>query len=102
MGRPRRQPIPAFSKMIERDLLNAGMSRRQLADRMDLSQGYVSKLVGGKEVPPSEETIRDLAGILGADQDRYLFAARMIPAAMEEAILAKDPADVWAFIREGS
>lgn len=97
--RPRRQPSPELGARLEESLEANDMTRSALAEELGLSQGYVSKLVSGKEAPPSEPVMREIAELLGENADSLLFTAKMLPRWMELALLELDPELVADAIR---
>ncbi|MFH1415104.1 MAG: helix-turn-helix transcriptional regulator [Elusimicrobiota bacterium] len=74
-----------FIILIKQSLDEKGMSLRELARRSGLDVSFLSKILNGKRNPPSnEKDIKKIAGILGLDQDRLLFAAGRIPSYLQK------------------
>jgi len=70
---------------------NAAFSLRQVAREIDIEPSYLSKIERGIEPPPGEETIKDLAKVLGEDPDVLLAMAGKISSDLQ-AIICKRPA----------
>ncbi|MBI4295625.1 MAG: helix-turn-helix domain-containing protein [Chloroflexi bacterium] len=64
----------------------AGLSQRELADRVGVSFTYISKLENGAMRIPSEQLIERLATVLSADKDELLTLAGKIPADILEML----------------
>lgn len=71
-----------------RDLRKAkSLTQRQLAERVGVDFTYLSKLENDrKDFSPSEDVIRRLADVLGADAAELTLLARKIPSAIEESM----------------
>lgn len=72
-----------------RDLRKAsGYSQRELAELLDVSFTYLSKLENNRmDRPPSEELIRKMAKELNANADELLVLADRIPTDISDLIL---------------
>ena len=58
----------------------AGLSQRELADKIGINFTYLSKIESGALPPPSEQVILRLAKVLNADKDELLTLAGKIPS----------------------
>lgn len=65
-----------FGNTLRRLRLEAGVGLRELARRIDKSAGYMSDVEQDNVPPPSEEVILTIAGVLIADRNELLRAAR--------------------------
>ncbi len=66
-----------------------GLTQQVIADRMDVSVSYISKVENGKlhfGDYPSEKFIHKLAGELQADEDELLLLADKVPASIRVRI----------------
>ncbi|MBK6779831.1 MAG: helix-turn-helix domain-containing protein [Gemmatimonadetes bacterium] len=75
-----------------REMLRAGDPRfsvRQVAARVGLEPSYLSKIERGEQPPPSEESIRALAGDLGIDPDLLLALAGKVGSDLQKIILKR-------------
>ncbi|MBK7350565.1 MAG: helix-turn-helix domain-containing protein [Gemmatimonadetes bacterium] len=75
-----------------RETLRAGDPRfsvRQVAARVGLEPSYLSKIERGEQAPPSEESIRALAGDLGIDPDLLLALAGKVGSDLQKIILKR-------------
>ena len=58
----------------------AGLSQRELADKLGINFTYLSKIESGVMPPPSEKVILRLAEVLNADKDELMTLAGKIPS----------------------
>lgn len=70
---------------------NPAFSLRQVAGQIDIEPSYLSKIERGIEPPPGEETIKDLANLLGEDPDVLLALAGKISSDLQ-SIIRRRPA----------
>lgn len=66
-----------------------GFSLRQVASGLGIEPSYLSKVERSIEPPPSEETIKELAKILGEDPDVLLALAGKISSDLRGIILQR-------------
>lgn len=97
-ARGRKQPSPELGELITAALEGRGMTKSELADAVNLSPAYIRKLAAGKDTPPAEPAMQRIATALGLEADELMFAARMIPADIEEGILQVPPEVVREFL----
>lgn len=73
MARPRRRRFSEdpFGPTIERLMTESGTTYRALADRTDLSAGYLNHLVHGNRPVPSSDVIERLARALGVEAEHF-------------------------------
>jgi len=64
----------------------AGLSLRELANRVNIDFTYLSKIENGVLPPPSDKVIRQLAETLNADKDELLTLAGKIPSDIAEIL----------------
>src|SRR3972149_3210870 len=77
----------------------AGLSQRDLAEKVGIDFSYLSKIENGVMSPPSQEVILRLAEVLDADRDELLTLAGRVP--FDIAQILKN-LDVLQSLREGS
>jgi len=70
-ARRRRFSEAAFGPTIERLMTESGTTYRALADRTDLSAGYLNHLVHGNRPVPSSDVIERLARALGVEAEHF-------------------------------
>ncbi len=58
----------------------AGMTQRELADKVNVSFTYISKIENGAMPPPSKKTLFRLADALNIDREELLILAGKIPS----------------------
>jgi transcriptional regulator with XRE-family HTH domain len=75
-----------------------GLNQRELADEVGIDFTYLSKIETGKMSPPSQDTIRKLADVLGADLDELLVLAGRVPDDVKEVVTQSR--EHPAFLRE--
>jgi transcriptional regulator with XRE-family HTH domain len=73
VARPRRRRFSEdpFGPTIERLMTESGTTYRALADRTDLSAGYLNHLVHGNRPVPSSDVIERLARALGVEAEHF-------------------------------
>lgn len=78
-----------FGDKVRKLRVARGLTQQVVADRMNVSVSYISKVENGKLAfgdYPSEKFIHKLAGELKADEDELLLLADKIPASMRRRI----------------
>ena len=78
-----------FGKKVKALRLKCELTQQQLADRLDVSVSYISKVENEKlhfGDYPSEKFIHKLAGELKADEDELLLLADKVPRSIRERI----------------
>jgi transcriptional regulator with XRE-family HTH domain len=68
---------------------NTHLSLRKLAETVDISPTYLSRIENDKEPPPSEDIIIRIAQTLGVDEDELLSYADKISPDLYKTILEK-------------
>jgi transcriptional regulator with XRE-family HTH domain len=71
MARRRKLSDEAFGPTIERLMAETGLTYRALADKTDLSAGYLNHIVHGNRPVPSNDVIARLAGALGVQPEHF-------------------------------
>jgi transcriptional regulator with XRE-family HTH domain len=64
----------------------AGLTLRELAEKVNVNFTYLSKIENGALPPPSEKVIRHLAEVLDYDKDELLALAGIIPSDIAEIL----------------
>ena len=70
-ARRRRFSEEPFGPTIERLMTESGTTYRALAERTDLSAGYLNHLVHGNRPVPSSDVIERLAKALGVEPEHF-------------------------------
>ena len=84
MPRRRKYSEQAFGPTLERLMDESGTTYRGLADRTDLSAGYLNHLVHGNRPVPSNAVIERLAEALGVEPEHFLeYRVRTITERLE-------------------
>lgn len=86
-----------IGQRIKRERLAAGMTQRELADRVDVGVPHVSKIEAGRE-NPSDELLERIAKVFGLDRDELILVAGRVPEHVIED-LAADPVRALEFLR---
>jgi transcriptional regulator with XRE-family HTH domain len=82
--RPRFSSDP-FGPTIERLMSEQDVTYRGLAERTNLSAGYLNHLVHGNRPVPSNDVVETLAESLGVDPEHFLeYRLRVITDRLEE------------------
>ena len=71
MARRRRYSDDHFGPTIERLMAETGTTYRGLADKADLSAGYLNHIVHGNRPVPSNDVVRALAQALGVEPEHF-------------------------------
>jgi transcriptional regulator with XRE-family HTH domain len=71
MARRRRFSDEPFGATLERLMTDNGTTYRGLAEKADLSAGYLNHLVHGNRPVPSNDVIRTLADALGVEPEHF-------------------------------
>jgi transcriptional regulator with XRE-family HTH domain len=73
VARPRRRRFSEepFGPTIERLMTESGTTYRALAERTDLSAGYLNHLVHGNRPVPSSDVIERLGKALGVEAEHF-------------------------------
>ena len=74
-----------------------GVSQRELAERIGIDFTYLSKIENDRMEPPSEGTIRRIAGALDASADELLVLADRFPSDLADDL--KDTETIGALRR---
>lgn len=72
-----------------------GLTQRDLADRVKVNFTYISKIENGKldfGEYPSDDLIRKLARVLGADADEMFLLAEKIPEPIKRRVIQRPAA----------
>lgn len=86
-----------FAETIRSRREKLGVSLRAVAHSAGVDPAYLSRVEGGK-VPPSEQLIRQLAGILRLAEDELLLQAGHLPDPLRE-LVEREPARVATALR---
>jgi transcriptional regulator with XRE-family HTH domain len=79
-----------FGRILKENRLNAGLTLREFAGRINISPGYLSDLENEKVAPPSETVILKMAMVLGVDKAELLKAAEKVDPELSEYV-AQEP-----------
>jgi transcriptional regulator with XRE-family HTH domain len=71
MARRRKYSEETFGPTIERLMGENGVTYRALAERTNLSAGYLNHLVHGNRPVPSNDVVRTLAQALGVEPEHF-------------------------------
>ena len=85
MARRQRFSDEAFGATVERLMNETGTTYRALADKTNLSAGYLNHLVHGNRPVPSNDVVETLARALGVDPEYFReYRLRVITQRLEE------------------
>jgi len=71
MAKRRKYSNDTFGPTIERLMLETGTTYRGLADKTDLSAGYLNHIVHGNRPVPSNDVIARIANSLGVEDEHF-------------------------------
>ena len=85
MARKRRFSSEPFGRTIQALMAETGTTYRALAERTNLSAGYLNHIVHGNRPVPSGDVIRSLAAALGVEPEHFReYRIRVIAERLEE------------------
>jgi transcriptional regulator with XRE-family HTH domain len=85
MAKRRRYSDEPFGDTIERLMAETGTTYRGLADKADLSAGYLNHIVHGNRPVPSNEVIARIAKALGVEPEHFReYRIRVITEKLEQ------------------
>ncbi len=85
MARRRRFSEEPFGPTMRRLMAETGVTYRSLAEKTDLSAGYINHVVHGNRPVPSDEHMRSLAGALGVEPEHFIeYRVRVITERLEK------------------
>ena len=85
MARRRRFSTDPFGPTVERLMTETGVTYRALADKTNLSAGYLNHLVHGTRPVPSNDVVETLAAALGVEPEHFReYRLRVITQRLEE------------------
>jgi transcriptional regulator with XRE-family HTH domain len=85
MPRKRKFSEEPFGPTIERLMADNGVTYRGLAEKTDLSAGYLNHLVHGNRPVPSNDVVERLAASLGVEPEHFReYRLRVITARLEQ------------------
>ena len=71
MARRRKYSEEPFGSTVERLMGENGVTYRALAERTNLSAGYLNHLVHGNRPVPSNDVVQNLAAALGVEPEHF-------------------------------
>src|SRR5215510_12629412 len=85
MAKRRRYSDDQFGPTIERLMTDTGTTYRGLADKTNLSAGYLNHIVHGNRPVPSNDVLARLAGAFGVKPEHFReYRIRVITDRLEE------------------
>ena len=86
MAKRRAYSDEALGPTMERLMAETGLTYRALADKTQLSAGYLNHIVHGNRPVPSNEVVERLAKALGVDADHFReYRLRAVVERLEES-----------------
>jgi len=94
-----------FGEILAKQRRERKVTLRKLSQLVGLSPSFLSEIEAGKRLPPTDESkVRDIAIVLGIDQEDFAMAARRERTKKNTAFIEKlfetDPDVAYAFCRE--
>ncbi|MDQ3379055.1 MAG: helix-turn-helix domain-containing protein [Actinomycetota bacterium] len=85
MAKRRKYSNDTFGPTIERLMVETGTTYRGLADKTDLSAGYLNHIVHGNRPVPSNDVIARIANSLGVEAEHFReYRIRVITEKLEK------------------
>lgn len=78
--------LASFGRRVKEARKQVGMSQRELADKVGIDYGYLSKIERAKVHPPSEKVILAISRALALEKDDLLFLAQKSPSDLQGVI----------------
>jgi transcriptional regulator with XRE-family HTH domain len=78
--------MKTFGAILREQRRVAGISQRQLAERISVDFSYISKLENDRLPPPAADTTARIADAVGCKPEMLLAAARKLPVGVESTI----------------
>ena len=75
-----------FGEILKEKRMNARLTLREFAGRINISHGYLSDLENEKVAPPSETVILDMARVLAVNKNELLKAAEKVDPEVSEYV----------------
>ena len=86
MAKRRRYSDDSFGPTIERLMVETGTTYRGLAEKADLSAGYLNHIVHGNRPVPSNDVVARLAAACGVEPEHFLeYRIRVITDGLERS-----------------
>ena len=89
-------PVSEFGSKLRELRKQAGMSQREVAEKVKIDFTYLSKIESGVMDPPSQKVIVKLAEVLNADRDELITLAGKVPSDLAQILKDKE---VLKFLR---
>lgn len=77
-------PNETFGGRIQRLRRVRNLTQREVASKLNIDFTYLSKLENNRGDTPSEDTVRNLARVLGVDEEELLAAAGKLPPELRD------------------
>lgn len=87
-----------FGGRVRRKRMEKQITLRKFAEMIDVSPTYISQIERDEFKPPVEDKIREIARVLGEDEDEMLGLADRVPSDLP-GIIQKHPKEVATFLR---
>lgn len=87
-----------FGKRVRAKRTEKQITLRKFAEMIEVSPTYISQIERDEFKPPSEEIIRQIAKILGENEDEMLALAKKVSSDLPD-IIQKHPKEVATFLR---
>lgn len=78
-----------FGNFIRTERLKKGVSMREFASAVGLSEPFVSRMERGEVAPPSEGKIQNIASFFAIEPDHLVIMARKLPEGIKEMLFER-------------
>ena len=92
--------MSSFGTVLREKRRAAGLSQRQLAEKVGVDFSYISKLENGRLPPAADDTVVRICTILGCPAEEFFTAAKKLPTELGESLVG-EPAAI-RFLQEAS
>jgi transcriptional regulator with XRE-family HTH domain len=95
----RTEPNQTLGPFLRRERMAKKIGLREMARKIDMSPTYLSMIERGEYAPPAEEKVREIAKLIGCDEDELLALAGRVPSDLRD-IIKERALEVGPFLRE--
>ncbi|MDX6650401.1 MAG: HTH-type transcriptional regulator, competence development regulator [Solirubrobacteraceae bacterium] len=97
MGTDGDAPAETFGQTIQRLRREKNLTQRDVATKVGIDFTYLSKLENDRGEAPGEDAVRNLAAVLGADEEELMALAGKVPKDLRKR--AQDDVEFARFLR---
>ena len=81
-----------FGEMLREKRRAAGISQRDLADKIGVDFSYISKLENGRLPPPAADTLVEICRVLNIEPEELLALTGKLPSEIQKGVSSSEAA----------